>query len=208
VSRRKFSLDPPFLLLYYCGIDMNREFFIRVVFATYRVLDILPAEEFLKVSIKDVVNEILADLMLASSSDQNLVRQRGLVSSRVLKNLDLLYDYFTRVQTRHWIDEKNFLILVEEYSKIKELLEESLEEELPQKPPEQPVEKQEVALSERQKRIVGLLRQKEKIQVWELQKVLPQVTKRTLRRDLDDLLQKSIIERQGEWNSVFYQLKR
>src|SRR3989339_1726160 len=118
VSRRKFSLDPPLLLLYYCGIDMNREFFIRVVFATYRVLDILPAEEFLKVPIKDVVNEILADLMLASSSDQNLVRQRGLVSSRVLKNLDLLYDYFTRVQTRHWIDEKNFLILVEEYSKI------------------------------------------------------------------------------------------
>ena len=88
------------------------------------------------------------------------------------------------------------------------MLEESIEEELPQKPQEQTVEKQEAVLSERQRRIVELLRQKEKVQVWELQKVLPQVTKRTLRRDLDDLLQKSVIERQGEWNSVFYQLKR
>lgn len=187
---------------------MNREFYIRVVFATYRVLDILPAEEFLKVPIKDLVNDILADLMFASSSDQNLVRQRGAVSSRVLKNLDTLYDYFTRVQTRHWIDDKNFLILVREYSKIKELLEELLEEELPQRIEEQPAVKEEVVLSERQKKIVELLSQKAKAQVWELQKVLPQVTKRTLRRDLDDLLQKKFIERQGEWNSVFYQLKR
>jgi len=62
-------------------------------------------------------------------------------------------------------------------------------------------------LSPRQGRILELMRNKPKVQVWELQKVLPEVTKRTLRRDLDNLLQRSLIIRQGEWNEVFYQIR-
>lgn len=64
------------------------------------------------------------------------------------------------------------------------------------------------ALSTRQNKILEILRTKEKAQVWELQKVLPEVTKRTLRRDLDDLLEKKRIERHGEWNAVFYRIRR
>ena len=63
------------------------------------------------------------------------------------------------------------------------------------------------SLSTRQTRILELIRNKDKTQVWELQKVLPEVTKRTLRRDLDDLLQRQLIIRQGEWNEVFYQIR-
>jgi DeoR/GlpR family transcriptional regulator of sugar metabolism len=59
----------------------------------------------------------------------------------------------------------------------------------------------------RAKKILGLLDAKGKAQVWELQKVLPQVTKRTLRRDLDTLVQKGLLERKGQWNTVFYQTK-
>jgi len=62
-------------------------------------------------------------------------------------------------------------------------------------------------LTERQQRIIDFLRTKHQAQVWELQKVLPQVTKRTLRRDLDELLQKNLVERKGEWNAVAYELK-
>lgn len=62
-------------------------------------------------------------------------------------------------------------------------------------------------LSGRQTRILELMRNKDKVQVWELQKVLPEVTKRTLRRDLDDLLGKELIVRQGQWNEVFYQAR-
>lgn len=61
--------------------------------------------------------------------------------------------------------------------------------------------------SDRQRKILEMLKRKEKVQVWELQKILPQVTKRTLRRDMDDLLQKNLVERRGSWNEVFYQLK-
>lgn len=62
-------------------------------------------------------------------------------------------------------------------------------------------------VSDRQRKILEMLKRKEKVQVWELQKILPQVTKRTLRRDMDDLLQKNLVERRGSWNEVFYQLK-
>ncbi|MBI2098132.1 MAG: DeoR family transcriptional regulator [Candidatus Wildermuthbacteria bacterium] len=62
-------------------------------------------------------------------------------------------------------------------------------------------------LSQRQRKIIEFLRAKENAQVWELQKVLPEVTKRTLRRDLDELLQKNLVERKGAWNAVSYELK-
>src|SRR3989338_921152 len=62
-------------------------------------------------------------------------------------------------------------------------------------------------LTQRQKKIIEFLRAKENAQVWELQKILPEVTKRTLRRDLDELLQKNLVERKGAWNSAPYELK-
>lgn len=63
-------------------------------------------------------------------------------------------------------------------------------------------------LTERQRKIIDFLKRKDSAQVWELQKVLPQVTKRTLRRDLDSLLQLNLVQRKGEWNSVVYELKQ
>lgn len=59
-------------------------------------------------------------------------------------------------------------------------------------------------LSPRQQRILEFMRGREKMQVWELQKLFPEVTKRTLRRDMDDLLQRNFVSRGGEWNAVFY----
>ena len=65
----------------------------------------------------------------------------------------------------------------------------------------------EAPLTDRQRKILEYLKAKENAQVWEIQKVVPEVTKRTLRRDLDELLQMDLVERKGEWNTVFYELK-
>ena len=111
------------------------------------------------------------------------------------------------------IEKKYLLIIEKEYQKIVQWLQEqslaiaqdaSVNSDVSyvQKP------KEENSLSERQKRILGILQNKEKTQVWELQKVLTEVTKRTLRRDLDELLSLNLIERKGEWNAVFYRLKQ
>lgn len=58
--------------------------------------------------------------------------------------------------------------------------------------------------TERQKKILQILNSREKIQVADIIKEIPNVTKRTLRRDLDDLLKTNTIVRVGKWNQVFY----
>jgi len=62
-------------------------------------------------------------------------------------------------------------------------------------------------LNERQKKILGILKEREKAQVWEIKKFFPEVAKRTLRRDFEQLLKQGFIERIGERNDTFYKLK-
>ena len=58
----------------------------------------------------------------------------------------------------------------------------------------------------RQGKILDFLTKNEKAQVMDLQTVLPDVTKRTIRRDLDELLEVGQIVRRGDFNQVFYQI--
>lgn len=62
-------------------------------------------------------------------------------------------------------------------------------------------------LNDRQQKILEAMSNKEKMQVWELKKIFPDVTKRTIRRDFEYLLNQGFVERRGESNNTFYQLK-
>jgi len=59
----------------------------------------------------------------------------------------------------------------------------------------------------RQNRIVEFLKEKGSAQVWEIQKIFPQVSKRTIRRDFRSMLKQGLIERTGERNTTAYKLK-
>jgi len=60
--------------------------------------------------------------------------------------------------------------------------------------------------SDRQKKILEFLSKNEKAQVMDLQTILPDITKRTIRRDLDELLEIGKIIRLGDFNHVFYKI--
>lgn len=169
---------------------MQREFFLKLAHATYKVADILPENEEVRSNIKDTATSIVVHLLLPEKERDGLY---------VIKEVQRLQEYFNTAKNKQWVNPENFLILEREYDKIIRLFEQP--EQISVSAPPTP------SLSERQKKILEILRSKEKTQVWELQKVLPEVTKRTLRRDLDDLLQLNLVERQGEWNEVFYRLK-
>lgn len=62
------------------------------------------------------------------------------------------------------------------------------------------------ALSERQRKILKMMASREKTQVADIVKEMPDITKRTIRRDLDDLLKRGKVLRLGEWNEVFYKI--
>ncbi len=59
----------------------------------------------------------------------------------------------------------------------------------------------------RQNRIVEFLKQKGRAQVWEIQKIFPDISKRTIRRDFRSLLEQGLIERVGERNKTYYKMK-
>ena len=61
-------------------------------------------------------------------------------------------------------------------------------------------------VSNRQKKILEFLGKNEKAQVMDLQTILPDITKRTIRRDLDELLEAGKIARFGDFNQVFYKI--
>lgn len=70
------------------------------------------------------------------------------------------------------------------------------------------MEESNVEVSDRQKIILDMLKQKEGVQVWEVKDILPDVSKRTLRRDFRKLLKDGLVERRGERNTTFYQIKK
>ncbi|MEK7542501.1 MAG: DeoR family transcriptional regulator [Patescibacteria group bacterium] len=209
---------------------MNRNFFIRLAFAAHRVADVLPQEEQIAQEIREAANVILADLILLTDKEITRAEKKQDLLFQLERQIDVLLVYLDRAKEADWVNSENFSLLESEYGRIRELLEifedipshedrgfrnqgqaakgkkKQVISELP-KIEKREEREDESVLTGRQKRIIEFLRTKENAQVWELQKVLPEVTKRTLRRDLDELLQKNLVERKGAWNAVSYELK-
>ncbi len=78
-------------------------------------------------------------------------------------------------------------------------------EEQPSNKKATPPQKDETKLNKRQKKILGVLRKKGgKMQVRDFQEILPDATKRTLRRDLSEMVEKKFIKRTGKGNTTYY----
>lgn len=209
---------------------MAEEKYTDLTNAVYKILEFFPEEELLKNKAKDKALEIMENLVLVSLPDNphaNLT-QKGKVASQTLKDIEILKSYLVLAKERGWIDKMNLMILLKEYDKVKEeikpvaeLINEEKAEKIPapaeQKTAEIPVDNNVnknigtydvPIISERQKKILEILQGQEKAQVADFKKIMPEVSKRTLRRDLDDLLKKQKVTRAGEWNHVFYQIFR
>ena len=203
---------------------MTSDFFVRLTLATHKIAGILPQQGVLSAQIKDSASKLLASLVLLVQENPVIPEQKHTVTPRAIRELGVLVAYLNYAKRTSELNPGNFLVLEREYNKVGEFLRQ-LHQDMgnadPGVRPTPVVKKTEPVLpkrdlgtrrdsqgnlSGRQTRILELMRNKPKTQVWELQKVLPEVTKRTLRRDLDDLLNRKLIIRQGEWNEVFYQI--
>ncbi len=105
-----------------------------------------------------------------------------------LGGIAVLEKYLDVAAGQGWISAINVLILKKEYAGLKG-------KKIPMN----------TSYTDRQSKILKILENKEKAQVSDLIKQLPNITKRTVRRDLDELLKMKIITRIGEFNQVFYQ---
>ena len=112
--------------------------------------------------------------------------------------------FFEVAKSQNWIKPEDILNLQKEYSNLKEQLKQE-EKKTEAGPLPAPVLGEEKAgFAERQKKILEILKEKGKVQVWEIKRIFPQISKRTLRRDFENLFKRGIIERMGERNETYY----
>jgi hypothetical protein len=177
------------------------ENFLKTINAVYMLAEYFPETDPLTIKTKDKVLEI----------------SESYVSGRhTQKDIDVLLNYLALARGLGWINTMNYLIISKGLKAIKKIdarrpstlvkAETRPKVESKALPDIASSEKQKSNLTARQQKIIEFLKQKEKAQVADLQQVLPDVTKRTIRRDLDELLVSGMIVRMGEFNQVFYQI--
>ncbi len=185
---------------------MYKEYCLKLTLAIYRVTARFPKDEPLKNKIREKANEVLVGLILANPCPSPLIKKK------LLKDTEILDNYFQIAQNQNWVDSRNFLFLEKEYDRIKNRVEEA--DQTPQSSLSLAAGRMDktdrvnraYALLPRHKRILEILREKGKAQVHDFQKIFPEITKRTLRRDFEFLLHQNIIKRNGEKNNTFYKL--
>ena len=160
---------------------MNKEFLIKLTADLYRLTLLFPKKEPLRYKIRELADDTLA--------------------KPKAKDLEILDSFFEVAKSQNWVSLSNILEVQKEYSKIREELKQSLDVQ-PRK-----VGRVEETIPGRQQKILEVLKEKGRVQVGEIQKIFPEVTKRTLRRDFESLLNQDLIERMGERNETFYQIK-
>jgi len=176
---------------------IKKERIIALTLALYKVTAILPENEVLRHKIRETANDILADLLCSNPKE-------------IKEKIDLLIAYFQVAMAQNWLDEKNFLVLKREYKGVKQRINDFTEQkgaEVEQKPVKirqkvnNPGKKYKKIVSsinsrkKRQDRILELMQDHGKITLEQLKKEFSQVCPRTLRRDINDLVERNLIQR-------------
>lgn len=174
---------------------MFEDFYKKLSLAVYRVTELFPEREPLKFQIRELANEILKCLLLGQDKEK---------CSFFLKVLE---NYFDLAEAQNWVDSRNFLVLRREYDKIKKTLGNRLISwEKTGKMVQRKSKKREVS-QQRKGKILEVLREKKKIHLKEITQIFPEVSKRTLIRDLEELYQQGEIIRIGNGRSSCYYSK-
>lgn len=193
---------------------MDKKELIELTNKLYKLTLFFPKKEPLRYRIRETADEILENFItweVFHSSPHNS-RDQFLIISEIKKDLEVIAVYFEIIKWQNWVSYFDILKIKDEYDKIKDSL--IIKETIIEKPKslkEPQVAKKELSflkkeLGERQKKILEILKEKEMVQVWEVNKILSDVSKRTLRRDFEQLLKQGFVNRVGEKSKTFYKL--
>lgn len=195
---------------------MDKSFLVQLTNNLYHLTLLFPKKEPLRYKMRELADEILANSFLSNSS-----KKTENCSLQILEELEILDCFFEVAKTQNWVQPEALFEIQREYSKIKDDLQKrenqrSVGPEVIILPPENlkgmpsvsfGAGKLEEIRNSRQQKILEILKEKGRAQVWEMKKIFPEVSKRTLRRDFEHLLKQGLIERIGEKNETFYRLK-
>ncbi len=198
---------------------------IKLVLAVYRVTNHFPPGEPLKNFLRGKCNEIV----LKVSSFQNGDKSKKLCYNAKV-GIEGLKALFEIARNQNWVKQTNFDILSREYVNLEKEIEglatnlpvPSLKKEdnkLTTEWLEQTIQsgEQVIAVSSRQpnshsngrhSQILEYLKGNGRVQISRVCQLFPQVSRRTLIRDLDMLSKTGLVERNGNGRGVCYQIKQ
>lgn len=199
---------------------INKDYLIQFTQNLYRLTLLFPKKEPLRYKMREIADEILADLISLNNQPLNHP-QRSIftIVKKSNRDLEVLDSFFEVAKNQNWVSLVELLRIQEEYNRIKAEIKKIGKH--PQKKIEEPklgkfktyrgltpAKFTEVRPLQnlRQEKILEILKEKGRVQVWQVKEIFPEVSKRTLRRDFEFLLKQNIVERIGERNNTFYQL--
>jgi len=186
---------------------VEKDYLIKLCLAIYRITDLFPEREPLRISLREKANQILADsILFFNGNPVSLTKeQKKRFSERILGNISILQGYFEIAEKQNWLRRENFSVL-----EIKNGFSKKESSDITKKE-KSPSQVSQISLDElkkgRYKRILEVLKEKEEVQVKDLKEIFSRVSKRTLRRDLNDLLKKGFVKRVGDKNRTVYKLR-
>lgn len=154
----------------------------------YSFTILFPKKEPLRYKLRKIANDILEKFIFWKK--KNPSEKEFLI---LTSYLELLNFYFEIVKSQNWVSPKEISNLQQKYNQFLEILK------------KEKLNNQNQIF--REEKILKFLKEKEKVQVRQLKEILPQVSKRTLRRDLQKLVKKGLVEKIGEKRKTFYKLK-
>lgn len=197
---------------------MDKDFLIQLTNNLYRLTLLFPKKEPLRYKMREIADKILEKYLKSDKCSSP-----GDEHQLIVLDLEVLDGFFEVAKNQNWVSIIDILRVQEEYNRIKAEIKKITkhppeEGQTSAKPPE--ARPREIANSwqekildynpptTRQGKILEFLKENGRAQVWQVKQVFPEVSKRTLRRDFGFLLKQGKIERIGERNETFYQLKR
>ena len=174
---------------------------IKLTLAVYRVTEKFPEDEPLKNKIRELADSIL----ILSIENNPLVSAQA--QKQLVQKINLLRTLFLIASGQKWVKKDNFFVLDKEYAALiqefitnarikKEEEKETAHFKIPEiNKNKRPVLKNNIPPHLRQEKIFDMIKQKQEINFSDLQRKFPQLSSRTIRRDIDALIKKGLIQR-------------
>ncbi len=206
---------------------MDKDKIIELTIKLYKITLLFPKKEPLRYEIRRIANEILANFTVwevfhrfDSNDFEAVEKDKKDLIFNLKKDIEIIISYLEISKWQNWVSYFDILNIEQEYDKIKSVVEKTdIKKKIPETKSLIDVSKDLAAeqnieenllfndLDDRKQKIIEILKQKGKVQVGEMSEILPQVSKRTIRRDFVQLLEQGLIERIGQKNDTFYKLK-
>jgi len=179
---------------------------IKITNAVYRVTNLFPEKEPLRNQIREKAGEIVLEISQLKTSDK---------VKEMCYNIDMeiegIIALFNIAEKQAWVSQINLEVLKKAYSGLKESLKIGMVREnkdnrkLSEKDVIQAIS---CTTNNRHTIILDYLKGNERIQVGQVCQLFPQISRRTLIRDLNDLVLSGKIERNGGGRGIAYKIKQ